>query len=388
DMSGWDLKGFDLSGCEIITSSLEGADLTGATIDGATFTQLVGDKKINELQSLNLSRMKVLLTGAQLASTTTYERDDWRGVSLNGKLDFTGFKFGDWKGARVMQYGGFEGADFTDAEIAGVFRGTRPLPKQVEKTRTFKEGRIALAGYRTRDLAELQRRYALFKAKGAEALQAEDDALEAALNDKRVFYVYLRNAHNGAAASGASSRSERLGATSQVDSASGLIFEKESDAEAKKVALSFEIDRAGREHRYLKRKKDDGTFKKYCDEETAKGASQADAEAKATERLQREAAAEEEIVLRNRGGINWELANLDGAIISDVNGLKFEGSDRLVFGVPARYYFLYRTKNWTEKRWRGVRFLGGFKPSDFDGWTLENCEFDDSPKPSETLIGP
>ena len=388
DMSGWDLRGFDLSGCEIITSSLEGADLTGATIDGATFTQLVGDKKINELQILNLSRMKVLLTGAQLASTTTYERDDWRGVSLNGKLDFTGFKFGDWKGARVMQYGGFEGADFTDAEIAGVFRGTRPLPKQVEKTRTFKEGRIALAGYGTRDLAELQRRYALFKEKGAEALQAEDDALEAALADERIFYVYLRNARNGAAAAGASSLSERLNFASQVDSVSGVRFEKESDAKARETALSFEINRAGREYYYLKRKNDDGTFKKYCDEETSKGASKADAEAKATERLQREMAAEEEIVVRSFGWDGWKLANLDGAIISDVNGLKFEGSDRLVFGVPAQYCFLYQTENWTEKRWRGVRFLGGFKPSDFEGWTLEDCEFGDSPKPSETLIGP
>ncbi|MBQ6827125.1 MAG: hypothetical protein IJO46_03840, partial [Thermoguttaceae bacterium] len=104
--------------------------------------------------------------------------------------------------------------------------------------------------------------------------------------------------------------------------------------------------------------------------------------------LQRETAAEEEIVVRGRGWFYWELANLDGAIISDVNGLRFEGSEQLVFGVPAQFYFLYRTKNWTEKRWRGVRFLGGFKPSDFEGWTLENCEFGDSPKPSDVLIGP
>ncbi|MBQ7109780.1 MAG: pentapeptide repeat-containing protein [Thermoguttaceae bacterium] len=390
DMSGWDLRGFDLSGCEIITSSLEGADLTGATIDGATFTQLVGDKKINEYQSLNLSRMKVLLTGAQLASTTTYERDDWRGVSLIGKLDFTGFKFGNWKGARINQYGGFEGADFTDAEIYGVFHSTYPRPEYVEKTRTFKEGRLNYDEffYSEREVAELQRRYALFKEKGAEALQAEDDAWEAALADKRIFYVYLRNSLNGAAAAGASSLSERSGSASQVDSASGLMFEKESDAEAKKTATAFEIERAGRERRYLKRKKDDGTFKKYCDEEKAKGASDRDAEAKATERLQRETAAEEEIVVRGRGWFNWELANLDGAIISDVNGLRFEGSEQLVFGVPAQFYFLYRTKNWTEKRWRGVRFLGGFKPSDFEGWTLENCEFGDSPKPSDVLIGP
>ncbi|MBR4976697.1 MAG: pentapeptide repeat-containing protein, partial [Thermoguttaceae bacterium] len=383
DMSGWDLKGFDLSGCEIITSSLEGADLTGATIDGATFTQLVGDKKINEPQTLNLSRMKVLLTGAQLASTTNYERDDWRGVSLNGKLDFNGFKFGNWKGARIIQYGGFEGADFTDAEIYGVFHSTYPRPEYVEKTRTFKEGRLNYDDffYSKKEVEELQRRYKLFKEKGAEALQAEDDAWKAALADERIFYVYLRNALNGAAAAGASSLAERSGTALQVDSASGLIFESENDAKAKKTALSFEIDRARREHNYLKKKKDDGTFKKYCDEETAKGASQADAEAKATERLQREMATEEEIVVRELGGFNWELANLDGAIISDVNGLKFEGSDRLVFGVPAQYYFLYRTKNWTEKRWRGVRFLGGFKPSDFDGWTLENCEFGDSPKP-------
>lgn len=226
------------------------------------------------------------------------------------------------------------------------------------------------------------------KEKGAEALQAEDDALETALADERIFYVYLRNARNGAAAAGASSLSERSDSTSQVDSASGLRFEKESDAKARETARSFEINRAAREHRYLKRKKDDGTFKKYCDEETAKGASEADAEAKATERLQREMAAEEVIVVRSFGWDIWKLANFDGAIISDVNGLKFEGSDRLVFGVPAPFGYLAHSKNWTEKRWRGVRFLGGFKPSDFEGWTLENCEFGDSPKPSETLIGP
>lgn len=261
-MSGWDLKGFDLSGCEIVTSSLEGADLTGATIDGATFTQLVGDKKINELRSLCLYQIKVLLTGAQLASTTTYERDDWRGVSLNGKLDFTSFKFGDWKGARVMCYGGFEGADFTDAEIAGVFRGTRPLPKQVEKTRTFKEGRIALAGYGTSDLAELQRRYALFKEKGAEALQAEDDALEAALNDKRVFYLYLKDPRDDASSENA-----------QVKPGQPFPWGIGGDVEARMIAFDFEINRAVREARRLARKTDDGTFKRYCDEEKAKGAT-------------------------------------------------------------------------------------------------------------------
>ncbi len=379
DMSGWDLSGFDLSGCEIITSSLEGADLTGATIDGATFTQLVEDKKINEHRTLNLSRMKVLLTGAQLASTTTYERDDWRGVSLIGKLDFTGFKFGNWKGARIIQHGGFEGADFTDAEIYGVFHSTHPRPEYVEKTRTFKEGRLNYDDffYSEREVAELQRRYALFKEKGAEALQAEDDALEAALNDKRVFYLYLKDPRDDASSENA-----------QVKPGQPFPRGIGGDVEARMIAFDFESARAVREARYLARKTDDGTFKRYCDEEKAKGATDADAKTKATERLQREAAAEEEIVVRELGGFNWELANLDGAIISDVNGLKFEGSDRLVFGVPAQYYFLYRTINWREKSWKNVRFLGGFKPSDFDGWTLENCEFGDSPKPSDVLVGP
>lgn len=364
DMSDWDLKRFDLSGCEIITSTLEGADLTGATIDGASFTQLVGDKKIDEYQTLNLSQMKVLLTGAQLASTTTYERDDWRGVSLIGKLDFTGFKFGNWKGARINQYGGFEGADFTDAEIAGVFSGTRPRLKQAEKTRTFKEGRIALAGYRTSELTELQRRYALFKKGGVEALQAEDDALEAALNDKRIFYLYIKDPRDDASSENA-----------QVNPGQPFPWGIGGDVEARMIAFDFEINRAVREGRYLARKTDDGTFKRYCDEEKAKGATDAVAKAKATERLQRELEPSEEQKVRNGFIENWKNSSLNGATISDVNGLRVEGSDRLVFGVPTPYYYLTRTINWREKSWKNVRFVGGFKPSDFEGWTLENCEF-------------
>ncbi|MBQ8363435.1 MAG: pentapeptide repeat-containing protein, partial [Thermoguttaceae bacterium] len=265
DMSGWDLSGFDLSGCEIITSSLEGADLTGATIDGATFTQLVGDKKINELQSLSLSRMKVLLTGAQLASTTTYERDDWRGVSLIGKLDFNGFKFGNWKGARIIQYGGFEGADFNDAEIYGVFHSTYPRPEYVEKTRTFKEGRLNYDDffYSKKEVEELQRRHKLFKEKGAEALQAEDAALDAALNDPRTFYVYLQKPINEAVTSGKQPESAQL------------------------RAFSLEYKRARWEKKYLEDKKKDGTFDRYCNEEKAKGASETDAATKAEERLRR-----------------------------------------------------------------------------------------------------
>jgi len=370
DMSGWDLSGFDLSGCEIITSSLEGADLTGATIDGATFTQLVGDKKINELQSLNLSRMKVLLTGAQLASTTNYERDGWRGVSLNGKLDFTGFKFGNWKGARIIQYGGFEGADFADAEIYGVFHSTYPRPEYVEKTRTFKEGRLNYDDffYSKKEVEELQRRHKLFKEKGAEALQAEDDALEAALNDKRVFYLYLKDP-----------RDEASSENAQVKPGRPFPWGIGGDVEARMIAFDFEINRAVREARYLARKTDDGTFKRYCDEEKAKGATDAVAKAKATERMQRELEPSEEQKVRNGFIENWKNASLNGATISDVNGLRFEGRDRLVFGVPTPFYNLSRTLNWREKSLKNVRFLGGFKASDFDGWTLENCEFLESP---------
>jgi hypothetical protein len=345
-----------------------GFKLDGATIAGATFTQLVGNKKINELQTLNLSRMKVLLTGAQLASTTTYERDDWRGVAINGKLDFTGFKFGNWKGARIIQYGGFEGADFTDAEIAGVFSGTWPRPKQVETLRTFKEGRIALAGRQTSDLTELQRRYALFKKGGVEALQAEDDALEAALNDKRVFYLYIKDPRDNVTSENA-----------QVKPGRPFPWGIGGDVEARMIAFDFESARAVREARYLARKKDDGTFKRYCDEEKAKGATDAVAKAKAAERLQRELEPSEEQKVRNGFIENWKNSSLNGATISDVNGLRVEGSDRLVFGVPTPYYYLTRTINWREKSWKNVRFLGGFKPSDFEGWTLENCEFLESP---------
>ena len=370
DMSGWDLKGFDLSGCEIITSSLEGADLTGATIDGATFTQLVGEKRINEPQTLNLSRLKVFLTGAQLASTTNYERDDWRGVALNGKLDFTGFKFGNWKGARVMQYGGFEGADFTDAEIYGVFHSTYPRPEQVEKTRTFKEGRLNYDDffYSKREVAELQRRYALLKEKGPEALQAEDDALEAAQNDKRVFYLYIKDPRDDASSENA-----------QVKPGRPFPWGIGGDVEARMIAFDFEVNRAVREARYLAQKNDDGTFKRYCDEEKAKGATDAVAKAKATERLQRELEPSEAQKVRNGFIENWKNASLTGATISDVNGLRVEGSDRLVFGVPTPYYYLARTINWRDKSLKNVRFLGGFKPSDFEGWTLENCEFLESP---------
>ncbi len=379
DMSGWDLSGFDLSGCEIITSSLEGADLTGATIDGATFTQLVGDKKINELQSLSLSKMKVLLTGAQLASTTNYERDDWRGVSLIGKLDFNGFKFGNWKGARIIQYGGFEGADFTDAEIYGVFHSTYPRPEYVEKTRTFKEGRLNYDDffYSKKEVEELQRRHKLFKEKGAEALQAEGDALEAALNDKRVFYLYLKDPRDDASSENA-----------QVKPGQPFPWGIGGDVEARMIAFDFEINRAVREGRYLARKTDDGTFKRYCDEEKAKGATDAVAKAKATERLQRELEPSEEQKVRNGFIENWKNSSLNGATISDVNGLRFEGRDRLVFGVPTPFYYLARTINWREKSLKNVRFLGGFKPSDFDGWTLDNCEFGDSPKSSDVLLEP
>ncbi|MBP3531806.1 MAG: pentapeptide repeat-containing protein [Thermoguttaceae bacterium] len=356
DMSGWDLKGFNLSGCEIITSSLEGADLTGATIDGATFTQLVGDKKINELQSLNLSRMKVLLTGAQLASTTTYERDDWRGVSLIGKLDFNGFKFGNWKGARIIQYGGFEGADFNDAEIYGVFHSTYPRPEYVEKTRTFKEGRLNYDDffYSKKEVEELQRRHKLFKEKGAEALEAEDAALDAAFNDPRTFYVYLQKPIDEAVTSGKRPESAQL------------------------RAFSLEYKRARWEKKYLEDKKKDGTFDRYCNEEKAKGASETDAATKAEERLRREQAKTAEVSSRESGPYPWENATLDGATISNVNGLRFDGSDELVFGVPARYFFLTQTTNWRGKTLKNVRILGGFERSEFSGWRLENCEFFES----------
>jgi hypothetical protein len=267
-----------------------------------------------------------------------------------------------------MQYGGFEGADFTDAEIAGVFSGTRPRLKQAEKTRTFKEGRIALAGYRTSDLTELQRRYALFKKGGVEALQAEDDALEAALNDKRVFYLYIKDPRDDASSENA-----------QVKPGHPFPWGIGGDVEARMIAFDFESNRAVREARYLAQKNDDGTFKRYCDEEKAKGATDAVAKAKATERLQRELEPSEERKVRNGFIENWKNASLNGATISDVNGLRVEGSDRLVFGVPTPYYYLTRTINWREKSWKNVRFLGGFKPSDFEGWTLENCEFLESP---------